>query len=110
MSSQHFAERIQEYKAAISQLPDLDDAEHIQYTVKRLEGLHFAPTLILPAENFTLLSKADILAEIDRVAGLFRARHASFRRKDPSGYSGNQIRADRITSVSFCFVNQASSG
>ncbi|MDY0095947.1 MAG: hypothetical protein RBT80_24895 [Candidatus Vecturithrix sp.] len=70
MSSQHFAERIQEYKAAISQLPDLDDAEHIQYTVKRLEGLHFAPTLILPAENFTLLSKADILAEIDRVAGL----------------------------------------
>ena len=68
--SQNFTERIQEYTATIRQLPDVDDAARIQYTTKRLEKLHFAPTLILPAENFTSLSKADILAEIDRIANL----------------------------------------
>lgn len=70
MSPQNFAERIQAYKATIRQLPDVEDAARIQYTVKRLEGLHFAPTLILPLENFTSFSKADILREIDRIANL----------------------------------------
>ena len=70
MSHQNFTERIQEYTATIRQLPDVDDADRIQHTAKRLEGLHFEPTLILPAKNFTSLSKADILSEIDRVANL----------------------------------------
>ncbi|GAK60076.1 hypothetical protein U27_07064 [Candidatus Vecturithrix granuli] len=78
MSSQNFAERIQEYKATIHQLPDVNDAARIQYTVKRLEGLHFVPTLILPIERFTSLSKVDILREIDRIANLSEQEiHAS---------------------------------
>lgn len=70
MSDQNFAERIQEYKTTIRQLPDIDEPVFIQQTVERLERLHFAPTLILPLENFTSCSKADILREIDRIASL----------------------------------------
>lgn len=70
MATHAFAEKIEAYKTTIMQLEDCDDPTCIQQTAKRLTGLHFAPTLILPVENFLFLSKSDILKEIDRVAAL----------------------------------------
>lgn len=69
-AEQDFLAKIDALKASVSALPDVVDVACIQQTATRLEGLHFTPTLILPAKRFLYFSKADMLEEIDRVAEL----------------------------------------
>jgi NifB/MoaA-like Fe-S oxidoreductase len=70
MNAQEFSAKVADFKAEITALPDVDDPDHIQQTVTRLEQVHFTPMLRLPVDQFLSFSKADLLAEIDRVAAL----------------------------------------
>lgn len=69
-SEQEFLNTLAALKHAVSELPDVVDATRIQQTAERLEKLHFTPTLMLPFDRFLRCSKAEMLAEIDRVAAL----------------------------------------
>lgn len=68
--AQEFFTKVDAFKTTIAALPDVQDTARIQPTATRLEGLHFTPTLMLPIAGFLYFSKADMLAEIDRVAAL----------------------------------------
>ena len=70
ITTKEFSAKIKAFKSAVNTLPDLVDTSCIQQAARRLQGLHFSPTVILPIGNFLYLSKADMLEEIDRVAAL----------------------------------------
>ena len=70
ISEETFAEQITTYKLTVRRLNDIADASCIQQTAKRLQGLYFSPTLILPTPDFLYLSKTEMLKEINRVAML----------------------------------------
>jgi hypothetical protein len=69
-AEQQFSAKVEEFKATINALPDVLKTIRIQQAAKRLEDLHFTPTLILPVTRFLYFSKTDLLEEIDRVAAL----------------------------------------
>ena len=69
-AEQSFSAKIEQFKAEVLALPDVSDATCIQQTAARLEGLHFTPTLMLPADRFLYFSRADLLEEIERVTAL----------------------------------------
>lgn len=70
ITDHEFLRKLDSLKTRIAVLPDIADAKRIQQTVARLEEIHFTPTLMLPVERFLYLAKADVLAEIDRLAAL----------------------------------------
>ena len=73
MTDHEFLRNLDILKTRIAALPDIVDAKLIQQTAARLEEIHFTPTLMLPVERFLYLAKADVLAEIDRIAALTEA-------------------------------------
>lgn len=70
MTDHEFLRKLDILKTRIAALPDIVDAKLIQQTAARLEEIHFTPTLMLPVERFLYLAKADVLAEIDRIAAM----------------------------------------
>ena len=70
MTDHEFLQKLDVLKTRIAALPDIVNTKTIQQTAARLEEIHFTPTLMLPIERFLYLTKADTLAEIDRIAAL----------------------------------------
>jgi outer membrane murein-binding lipoprotein Lpp len=62
-----FTEQVEELKAQIRQLPEDHDAETIERTAARLEGLNYAPSVITPNAAFLRLDKQGMLDEIGRI-------------------------------------------
>jgi len=56
----------QKYEA----LPEDAPAKQIELTAESLERRNYHPTLLLKAPNYNRMTKADMLAEFDRVAAL----------------------------------------
>lgn len=65
-----FTTKIEEIQQAIEDLVDIDDREIVDATASRLTGLNYAPSTVLPVDNFLHFTKTDLLAEINRIAGL----------------------------------------
>jgi hypothetical protein len=71
MTTDHsFSKNISQFKDEVSRLPE--DAEHeiIEQTATRLEGLNYAPALIIPVHDFLRLTSNTLLDEIDKILAM----------------------------------------
>lgn len=65
-----FTSKIYQLKDKIRLLSGAEDSDTIEKTATRLEGLNYAPALILPVSTFLRLTRATLLAEIDRIIAM----------------------------------------
>ncbi|HKL57002.1 MAG TPA: hypothetical protein VJ854_01275 [Sphaerochaeta sp.] len=61
---------MKELRKKYEALPEDAPARQIELTAESLERRHYTPPLLLKTPNFSRLSKADMLAEFDRVVAL----------------------------------------
>jgi hypothetical protein len=57
-------------KAAVKGLKEQSDRDTIERTAQQLEGVHFAPPVVLPVSAFLRLNKEAVLEEIDKLLAL----------------------------------------
>lgn len=65
-----FSEKIAKLKDEVSRLQDSEEPENIEQTANRLEGLNYAPPIILPVPDFLRLTSNGMLKEIDKILAL----------------------------------------
>lgn len=71
MSTDHsFSEKISGIKDEVRRLQDSSEREKIEQTAVRLEGLNYAPPLVIPVSDFLRLTSGELLAEIDRIVAM----------------------------------------
>ena len=65
-----FLDKVKELKKEVAGLPDDVSAEKIEETAARLEGLNYAPPVIIENGKFLWLTKDGLLGEIDRILAM----------------------------------------
>ena len=65
-----FSEKIAGIKDEVRRLQDSSERENIEQTALRLDGLNYAPPIVIPVSDFLRLSSGELLAEIDRIVAL----------------------------------------
>lgn len=65
-----FSEKIAEFKDEVSSLQDSEGQETIEQTAVRLEGLNYAPPIIIPVPEFLRLTSSGLLSEIDKIIAM----------------------------------------
>jgi hypothetical protein len=62
--------KMKELRKKYEELPEDAPAMQIKLTAESLERRNYTPTLLLKVPNYNRMTKADMLAEFDRVAAL----------------------------------------
>lgn len=62
-----FSEKIAKFKDEVSRLQGNVEPESIEQTATRLEGLNYAPPIMMPVPDFLRLTSNGLLREIDKI-------------------------------------------
>ncbi len=62
-----FLLKVAELQDDLRRLVDISDAKTVTETAERLEGLNYAPTVILPVDEFLRIKKTDLLSKIEEI-------------------------------------------
>lgn len=65
-----YNQKIEALKNTVNELDEVLDRNTIEDTAKRLEGVNFAPPVVLPVPEFLRLDKKDLVAEIDKLLAM----------------------------------------
>ena len=71
MTNDHsFSKNVAQFKDEVSRLQECTEREIIEQTATRLEGLNYAPALIIPVYDFLRLTSDTLLEEIDKILAM----------------------------------------
>ncbi|WP_163340747.1 hypothetical protein [Desulfopila sp. IMCC35008] len=65
-----FNSKVEALKTTVKELDEVVDRKTIEETAKRLEGVNFAPPVVLPISEFLRSDKKTLLAEIDKLLAM----------------------------------------
>lgn len=65
-----FEEQVEQFRQKVRSFEDAVDEQSIEETAVRLEGLNYAPPVIIDLKKFLRLTKDSLLDEIDRILAM----------------------------------------
>lgn len=86
ISAAEFLERVAQLQDELRTVVDLGDSRMIEETAAKLEGLNYAPTVIVPAARFLRMKKIDLLEKIEEIILLSDEEVYELTPGDPRGY------------------------
>ncbi|WP_136809541.1 hypothetical protein [Desulfosediminicola flagellatus] len=81
-----FLFKVAELQDDLRGVTDISDAKTVTETAERLEGLNYAPTVILPVADFLRIKKIDLLAKIEEIISLSDEEVYELSPGDPRSY------------------------
>jgi hypothetical protein len=84
---------------------DVADAKVVEETAVRLEGLNYAPTVILPVKSFLRIRKLELLAKIEEIIILSDEEVYEISPGDPRSYYA--IKLQYISALVYYFKQLA---
>lgn len=84
MATDHsFSQKLEILKEEVRQLEDKAEANVVEETAVRLEGLQYAPPVIIPMEHFLRLTPSILLKEIDKIVDMSPQEVCALSPDDP---------------------------
>lgn len=80
---QEYNEKINELKDGLRALPEDAEIAELEATAKRLEGLNYAPPVVIDVRRFLRLTKTTLLEEIDSICAMPDAQACALAPDDP---------------------------
>jgi len=99
LSKKQFSEKLEELKGEVRELEGVDDQAVILETAARLRGFNYAPPVIMPVDAFLAGTRAELLVEIERIAGM----QASELQIDADGQNEWDVKIQHISVLVFYF-------
>ncbi len=65
-----FEEQVEQFKQKVRNFDEAVDEKLVEETAARLEGLNYAPPVIIDLQKFLRLTKDSLLEEIDRILAM----------------------------------------
>lgn len=85
-STSDFLQKVAELQDELRSVADLGDPKVIEETAAKLEGLNYAPTVVLPVAEFLRMKKIDLLAKIEEIILLSDEEVYELAPGDPRSY------------------------
>jgi len=79
-----FQEQVEQFKQRVQNLDDSADETLIEETASRLEGLNYAPPVIIDLKQFLRLNRDSLLQEIDRILSMPDAEACALAPDNPA--------------------------
>jgi len=86
LSASDFLQKVAQLQDELRTVADLTDPLVIEETAKKLEGLHYAPTVILPLDQFLRMRKIELLGKIEEIILLSDEEVYELAPGDPRNY------------------------
>jgi protein-tyrosine-phosphatase len=84
MSEEHeFSAKIEQFRRQVQEMPNDASPEIIEKTAVRLEGINYAPPVIIEHARFLRLTKQELLDEIDRIVAMPDAEACALAPNEP---------------------------
>lgn len=81
-----FLYKVAELQDQLRALTDISDEKTITETAERLEGLNYAPTVIMPVGDFLRIRKIELLEKIEEIITLSDEQVYELSPGDPRSY------------------------
>lgn len=79
-----FQEQVEQFKQRVKNIDDSTDETLIEETASRLEGLNYAPPVIIDLKQFLRLTRNSLLQEIDRILSMPDAEACALAPDNPA--------------------------
>lgn len=105
ISTSEFLYKVAELQDELRAVVDLADARLIEDTATKLEGLNYAPTVVLPVGQFLRMKKLDLLEKIEEIILLSDEEVYEKSPGDPRSYG--EIKLQFIATLVYYFKQLA---
>lgn len=83
-TDKEFARKVEELRNEITNLDDVADQEIIENTAARLEGLNYAPPIVIPVARFVRLTRETFLEETEKLLSMPDHEACALAPEDPA--------------------------